>query len=73
MQLSKETIEEFKKLYKRKEGKELSDKEALEIATNLLLAFDAVYHPIPEANEEMEKKPGGQPMQYLTLNDTIYL
>ena len=41
--LSKETIKEFKEIYKRKEGKELSNKEAFEIATNLLLVFDAIY------------------------------
>ena len=46
MQVSKETIQEFREIYKRKEGKELSNKEALEIATNLLLVFDAIYRPI---------------------------
>jgi len=44
--LSKETIQEFKEIYKRKEGKELSNKEAFELATNLLLVFDAIYHPV---------------------------
>ena len=44
--LSKDTIKEFKEIYFKKEGKKLSDKEAFELATNLLLAFDAVYHPI---------------------------
>ena len=53
MQVSKKTIEEFKEIYKRKEGKKLSNKEAFELATNLLLAFDAVYHPIP--NEDKGK------------------
>lgn len=77
MKLSKETIEEFKEIYKRKEGKELSDKEALEIASNLLLAFEAIYHPIPSAKNkaprESKEEPKGKPMQYLTLNDTINL
>jgi len=48
MNLSEETIKEFKKLYKKKEGKELSDQEAREIVINLLLLFDAIYRPIPE-------------------------
>jgi len=48
MEVSKETIKEFQELYKRKEGKELPEKEAREIVINLLLAFDAVYKPIPK-------------------------
>ncbi len=49
--LSKKAINEFKEIYQRKEGKELSNKEAFEIATNLLLAFDAIYHPIPKEDK----------------------
>jgi len=71
MQLLKETIQEFKKIYLRKEGKELSDKEALEIVTNLLLLFEAIYHPIPEPKKN--KKPKRELMQFLVLNDTISL
>lgn len=54
--LFKQTIEEFKNLYLRKEGKRLSDKEAFEIATNLLLAFEVVYHPINRVNKKEFKK-----------------
>lgn len=76
MQLSKETIQEFKEIYLRKEGKELSDKEALEIALNLLLVFGAIYHPIPKAEKKMPKRskePKEKLMQFLILNDKIYL
>ena len=52
MQVSKGAIEEFQQLYLRKEGKKLSSKEALEIITNLLLVFDAIYRPIPKENKE---------------------
>jgi hypothetical protein len=51
MKLNREAIEEFQQLYLRKEGKKLSSREALEIITNLLLAFDAIYHPIPKEDK----------------------
>lgn len=51
MKLNHKVIKEFKNLYLRKEGKKLSNKEAFELATNLLLVFDAVYHPIPKEDE----------------------
>ena len=47
MKFSKSTIEKFKKIYLEKEGIELSDEKAFELATNLLLMFDAIYKPIP--------------------------
>jgi len=54
--LSKEAVEEFKQIYLRKEGKKLSDKEAFELATNLILAFEAIYKPIlREDKRELEK------------------
>lgn len=34
MRLSKEAIEEFKKIYKEEFGKEISDKEAYEMGTD---------------------------------------
>lgn len=55
MQVSKEAIEEFQQLYLRKEGKKLSSKEALEIITNLLLAFEVVYRPIPKKDKRQFK------------------
>jgi len=39
MQLSKEAIEEYKKIYKEVEGKEISDEEAREKETGLINLF----------------------------------
>lgn len=75
--LKKETIEEFRKIYKQKTGKKLSDKEALEIVTNLLLVFGVIYHPIPAKEkrnkQKKNKEPKGNLMQYLILSDIMYL
>lgn len=46
MQLSKEQLEQFKQLYKERFGEELSDKEALDQATNLVNLIKATYKPI---------------------------
>ena len=48
MGLSKEAIDEFKAIYKKEFGKDLSDKEALEMATNLINLFKVIYRPIPK-------------------------
>ena len=56
MQLSEKTIEEFKEIYERKEGIKLSDESAFELASNLILMFDAVYRPIPS---DAAKKSAG--------------
>lgn len=39
MHLSKEAIEEYKKIYKKVEGKEISDEEAREQGTRLINLF----------------------------------
>ena len=49
--LSKEAIEEFKQIYKKVEGKDLSDAEALGMATSLINLMKAVYKPIPKEHE----------------------
>lgn len=56
MHLSKEAIEEFKRIYKKVEGKDISDKKALELATSLITMFKAVYRPIPKEDEKKFKK-----------------
>lgn len=40
MQLSKEAIEEYKEIHKKKSGKDISDEEAYEQASNLIGLFD---------------------------------
>ena len=58
--ISKEAIEEFKKIYKEKHGEELSDYVATEAATRLIDIVRAVYKPIPKSEqaeyEKMEKE-----------------
>lgn len=56
MFFSKEVIREYKKIYKKKTGKELSNQEAFDQATNLLMVFDAVYKPIPKDKEKEFKR-----------------
>lgn len=41
--IPKEAVEEFKKIYKKEFGVDLSNKEALRRATNLLNLYRAVY------------------------------
>lgn len=49
--LSKEAIDEFKKLYKEHYGEELNDFVASEAANRLIRMMDIVYRPIPKAWE----------------------
>ncbi|HEY4496698.1 MAG TPA: hypothetical protein VI432_00935 [Candidatus Paceibacterota bacterium] len=49
--LSKEAIDEFKKLYKEQYGEELNDFVASEAANRLVRMMDVVYRPIPKAWE----------------------
>jgi hypothetical protein len=46
--VSKKAIQEFKDIYLKEYGVELSDKEALELGTRLLLMFKAIYRPVEE-------------------------
>ncbi len=54
--ISKQAIQEFKEIYKKESGKEISDNDAYDMAMNLLLAFKAVYKPIPKDQEKEFKK-----------------
>jgi len=51
--ISKEGLKEFKKIYKKRFGKYLSDKTALEKATKLLNLVKTVYQPMTK--EEYDK------------------
>ncbi len=44
--VSKEALEEFKRIYKEEKGEDISDELAMEEAASLLTLFDAVYRPI---------------------------
>ena len=65
MPLSKEAIREFKEIYKEEFKEEISDKEALEKATNLLTLFNAIYRPIPKKDEKDFKRICREQDEYL--------
>lgn len=44
--LSKDAIEEFKAIYKKEFGEDISDEEALEKGTELINLFKVIYRPI---------------------------
>jgi hypothetical protein len=43
MNLSREAIEEFKEIYRKEFGEELSDDEASQKANNLIELFEVIY------------------------------
>jgi len=51
MQLSKEAIEEFQKIYKKEFGKEISYKEAYEKGMRLITLMEIVYRPIKKSKD----------------------
>ncbi len=51
--ISKESLEEFKKIYRKQFGKDISDQDALESATKLLNLLRVVYKPMTK--EEFSK------------------
>ena len=54
--LPKQAIEEFKRLYKKRYGKELDDEEAKRRANNLIDFYRAVLKPAPGGRRAEEKK-----------------
>jgi len=51
--ISKEALEKFKAIYRKKTGKDISDQDALESATKLLTLVDLIYRPIKKEDLEM--------------------
>lgn len=55
--ISKEALEEYKRIYRKEFGKEISDAEALEQATKLLRLMEIVYKPMTKKDfEEIQKR-----------------
>ncbi len=48
MSITQEQLESFKKIYKKRFGKNISDKEALKQATALLNMMKVIYRPLPK-------------------------
>jgi len=56
MPLSKEVIEEYKKIYKKEFGEEISDEEAHEQGGRLLRLSKTIYRPMPKDKKKEFKK-----------------
>jgi hypothetical protein len=55
--ISKERLEEFKKIYKKKFGKDISDQDALEQATKLMRLMEIIYKPMTqEQYDQLQKR-----------------
>lgn len=54
MRLNKEAIEEFKEIYYCEFGQRISDEQAQEMGTNLLLLFKIIYRPLPRTSGQDE-------------------
>ena len=50
--VSREALDEFKRIWKREYGAEISDEEAMPKAIALLTLFDVIYRPITRAQAE---------------------
>lgn len=53
--LSNIALNEFKEIWRTDVGTAISDSQAVELATKLLTAFDAVYKPIKKEDYEKEE------------------
>jgi hypothetical protein len=56
MQLSKEHLDKFKRIYKKQFKEKLSDSEALEKATKLTRLIEIVYKPMTEEEYRIVQK-----------------
>jgi len=57
--LSKEAIDEFKAIYRKEFGEEISDAEAGELGESLILLFKVIYRPIPKGRRDRKEKGRG--------------
>ena len=57
--ISKQALEEFKEVWRKEFGTEISNEFAMEQAVNLLTMFNAIYRPVKkEWMDEYESKHG---------------
>lgn len=59
MQINREAIEEFKKIYEEEFGETISDAEALEMGQRLISLFEIIYRPLPHDPTEPPKRDAG--------------
>ncbi len=55
MRISKEALEEYKAIYKKEFGKDISDKEALKQAIRLLTLMKIIYRPIKQDTDNFKE------------------
>ncbi len=61
MEISQKALKEFKEIWRKQFGEEISDKDAYEEATCLLRLFQVVYRPLPPKNKEERNQESGSP------------
>ena len=54
--IPKAALAEFKAIYKAEYGEDISDEEALELATNLLGLFKCIYRPLSRHSSANKRK-----------------
>lgn len=55
--LSTEAIREFKEIFHREYGQEITDQMALEMANNLINLLKIIYKPIPTGGQNGQRQP----------------
>ena len=62
--ISQEALKEYKEIYKKEFGKDISDAEALEQATRLLRLIEIIYKPMTkEEFDELAKRNPSIPLE----------
>ena len=54
MEIPKKDLDEFKRIFKKDYGEDLSDEEAQHIAGKIINLFRIIYRPIPKPGEKIE-------------------
>ena len=54
MEVTPEALEEFKRIYRKEFGEDISDDEALEMAQRVLMFFSLIYRPLPGRGESSQ-------------------
>ncbi len=63
MEIDKESLEEFKKIYKEEFGEELTDAEAREMAQRVLRLYELLAGIPPEGGESAEPPSSPEPLR----------
>lgn len=58
MEVTPEALEEFKRIYRKESGEEISDEEALEMAQRVLVFFSLIYRPLPSREDSSKSNNG---------------